>query len=299
MGIWLRHIISVLILVLVTCAAQAQGDLGIDILLERYEKSCEECLNLRNRVESGEKIPTGQAEDMVQRFVNLNRLLKDMEPELDKAQKARFEAIGNWFRTGRKPLAMSYIPLDRVTAVLPRSKAVTFPEDFILPQPVKAVPVSVRPADVRIFILPSISLLPESFGAMAGARYGRWGGYARFSGRFNGATPAYSCSEDGILDNGSSIWPNGESTEKAFHLTAGPLYGLNGWLDLYAGLGYGRHQVLWQDIDNNWVSVGSGLKGVCAEAGVLASWKNFTLGAGVSTISFRSLTPTLSIGINF
>ena len=74
---------------------------------------------------------------------------------------------------------------------------------------------------------------------------------------------------------------------------------MNDWLDIYAGLGYGRHQVLWQDIDGNWATVGQGLKGVCAEAGVLTSWKHFTFGAGISTISFRSLTPTLSVGINF
>ena len=294
MGTWLRHIISALILILATCVAQAQGGFGIDALLQRYEKSCEECLNLRSRVENGEKIPKGQAEDMVQKFVNLNRLLKDMEPEFDAAQKARFEAIGNWFRTGRKPLAMSYIPLVAITAELPHGKAVIFSEAFILPQP-----ANIRPAEISIFILPAISLCPASFGAMAGAQSGRWGGYAKFAGRFNAATPSYSCSDEGILDNGSSIWPNGETAEKALQITAGPLYGLNSWLDIYAGLGYGRYQVLWQDIDGNWASVGQGLRGLCTEAGALASWKNFTFGAGVSTISFSSLTPTLSFGINF
>ena len=299
MGTWLRHIISALILILATCVAQAQGSFGIDALLQRYEKSCEECLNLRSRVENGEKIPKGQAEDMVQKFVNLNRLLKDMEPEFDAAQKARFEAIGNWFRTGRKPLAMSYIPIVAITAELPHGKAVTFSEAFILPQPAKAVPANIRPAEISIFILPAISLCPASFGAMAGAQSGRWGGYAKFTGRFNVVTPSYSCSDEGILDNGSTIWPNGESAEKALQITAGPLYGLNSWLDIYAGIGYGRYQVLWQDIDGNWASVGQGLRGLCTEAGALASWKNFTFGAGVSTISFRSLTPTLSLGINF
>ena len=296
---WLRHIISALILILATCTAQAQGSLGIDALLQRYEKSCEECLNLRSRVESGEKIPKGQAEDMVQKFVNLNRLLKDMESELDAAQKARFEAIGDWFRTGRKPLAMSNIPLAQITEELPFGKAVPFSIDFILPQPVKAAPASISPAEIRIFILPSISLCPASFGAMAGAQSGRWGGYAKFTGRFNAATPSYSCSDEGILGNGSSIWPNGETAEKTLMFTVGPLYGLSEWFDIYTGLGYGRHQVLWQDIDGNWASVGQGLKGVCAEAGVLTSWKHFTFGAGISTISFRSLTPTLSVGINF
>lgn len=299
MSVWFRHIFSILFLILATCAVRAQENVGIDVLLDRYQRSCEECLNLRNRVEDGEKISTAEAENMVQKFINLNRLLKDMEPELNEDQKTRFKAIGNWFRTGDKPLALSQTPLTKVVATLPSPKAVTFSECFLLPLQEEVIPASTNPAEFRIFILPTISLFPESFGSMAGAQYGRWGGYAKFTGRFNAVTPSYSCSDEGILDNGSSIWPNGESTEKALQITAGALYGMNDWLDIYAGLGYGRHQLLWQDIDGNWATVGQGLKGVCAEAGVLTSWKNFTFGAGVSTISFRSLTPTLSLGINF
>ena len=299
MSVWFRHIFCTLVLILATCAVQAQENVGIDVLLDRYQRSCEECLNLRDRVEDGEKISTAEAENMVQKFINLNRLLKDMEPELNEDQKTRFKAIGNWFRTGDKPLALSQTPLTKVVATLPSPKAVTFSECFLLPLQEDVIPASTNPAEFRIFILPTISLFPESFGSMAGAQYGRWGGYAKFTGRFNAVTPSYSCSDEGILDNGSSIWPNGESTEKALHITAGALYGMNDWLDIYAGLGYGRHQVLWQDIDGNWASVGQGLRGLCTEAGALASWKNFTFGAGVSTISFRSLTPTLSLGINF
>ncbi len=299
MSVWFRHIFCTLVLILATCAAKAQENIGIDVLLDRYQRSCEECLNLRDRVEDGEKISTAEAENMVQKFINLNRLLKDMEPELNEDQKTRFKAIGNWFRTGDKPLTLSQTPLTKVVATLPSPKAVTFSECFLLPLQEEVIPASTNPAEFRIFILPTISLFPESFGSMAGAQYGRWGGYAKFTGRFNAVTPSYSCSDEGILDNGSSIWPNGESTEKALQITAGALYGMNDWLDIYAGLGYGRHQVLWQDIDGNWATVGQGLKGVCAEAGVLTSWKHFTFGAGISTISFRSLTPTLSFGINF
>lgn len=299
MSVWFRHIFCTLVLILATCAVRAQENVGIDVLLDRYQRSCEECLNLRDRVEDGEKISTAEAENMVQKFINLNRLLKDMEPELNEDQKTRFKAIGNWFRTGDKPLALSQTPLTKVVATLPSPKAVTFSECFLLPLQEEVIPASTNPAEFRIFILPTISLFPESFGSMAGAQYGRWGGYAKFTGRFNAVTPSYSCSDEGILDNGSSIWPNGESTEKALQITAGALYGMNDWLDIYAGLGYGRHQVLWQDIDGNWATVGQGLKGVCAEAGVLTSWKHFTFGAGISTISFRSLTPTLSVGINF
>ena len=74
---------------------------------------------------------------------------------------------------------------------------------------------------------------------------------------------------------------------------------MNGPLDVYGGLGYGRHQSLLQDIDGKWAAAGSGISGICLEAGVLASWKSITFGAGLSSISFRSLTPVISIGINF
>ena len=299
MSVWFRHIFCALVLILATCAAKAQENIGIDVLLDRYQRSCEECLNLRDRVEGGEKIPTEEAENMVQKFINLNRLLNDMAPELNDTQMTRFKAIGNWFRTGNKPLALNQMPLSRVTAVLPSANAVTHSESFILPLPAQTAPLSAARAEIRIYILPSISFSPGTYGAMAGVQSGRWGGYARFAGRFNAATPSYSCTIEGILNNGSTIWPNGVSAEKALQITAGPLYGLNSWLDIYAGLGYGRYQVLWQDIDGNWASVGQGLRGLCTEAGALASWKNFTFGAGVSTISFRSLTPTLSFGINF
>ena len=298
MSVWLRHIICAMVLIWGTCVAQAQDSTGIDGLLERYERSCEECLNLRSRVDKGEKIPKAQAEDMVQKFINLNRLLKDIESELSSSQKARFEAIGNWFRTGNKPLALNYIPLEKVTADLPEAEIISLPSPSVLTElqgQLIYIPLEKR----SVFILPSFSLSPSSFGAMAGVQHGRWGGYARYTGRFDNATPSYSCSDEGILENGSFVWPNGERTEKTFQITAGPVFGLNYRFDIYAGLGYGRHQVLWQDIDGNWVAVGQGLRGICAETGVLASWKSLTFGAGISTISFRTLTPTLSLGVNF
>lgn len=304
MNVHLKHIICVFFIVSAALAAKAQGSIDIekslDTFLARYEQSCEDCLNLRERVDSGEKISKDQAEYMVQSFLNLHRLLKGMEPELNSRQKVRFDAIGSWFKTGEKPAVLDHEPLKRASVRLPEARAFALSENCILKRP--ADPSYDRPAshtERTVYIMPALTMYPASYGLMAGVKMNRWGGYARFTGSFNGTVPSYSCSDDGTLENGGSIWPNGKSAGKTLQITTGALYEMNGHLDVYGGLGYGRHQSLLQDIDGNWAAAGSGISGICLEAGVLASWKSVTFGAGLSSISFRSLTPVISIGINF
>ena len=65
-------------------------------------------------------------------------------------------------------------------------------------------------------------------------------------------------------------------------------------------MGYGYQELFWEDIDGKWAKVQDySYKGIAAEAGVIASWKSFCIGAGISTTAFRTASADISIGIRF
>lgn len=116
-----------------------------------------------------------------------------------------------------------------------------------------------------------------------------------------------SCGQGGYLEDGVLPFYSGNTKNNHIMANAGilldflstgvwPNYKSN-MLALYAGVGYGQRYQLWETTDHQWVTYQpTAYKGVSVECGLLASFKGFTLMAGVSTINFKYMEVEAGIG---
>lgn len=116
-----------------------------------------------------------------------------------------------------------------------------------------------------------------------------------------------SCGQGGYLEDGVLPFYSGNTKDNHIMANAGMLLdflSIGVWpnyksnmLALYAGVGYGQRYQLWETTDHQWVTYQpTAYKGVSAECGLLASFKGFTLMAGVSTINFKYMEVEAGIG---
>lgn len=308
MHICSRHIISLITALFLTFAALGQTVSERDEKLNRYELACRECLELKSKVNSGEKVPKDEAIRMINAFVAMNAEIKSDSTAMTTSQKARFEAVNRWFSTGQRPKMLDHGAIIKELQPAPRTAAVTASEYSRLsmkenmPAPQKTGNLN-RP---QFIILADISLPAMSYGLMAGAmsayRPGRisWGGYAHFNSNFNSASAEYSCTSDGTMPGGGRFWPGEGSCNASLRATGGVLAGINRWFTLYGGIGYGYNRLMWEDVEGRWTEVSDfSYKGISAETGVTVSWNHLTAGLGVSTVSFRTVHLGVSVGIRF
>ena len=296
----LRHILCVIYALLSVFCMNGQT-------LNQYELLCGECLDLKERVNSGISVSRIEASGTIERFVEMNAEIKKTTGSMTEAERTRFEAINRWFSTGIRPAVLDHIPMYAISPVAVRLLEVPYDRSFAFApeegDPAEA-PLTEEIKDLKTFLLATLSLPQTSYGAMLGLQYGNWGGYIRFSSSFRRSSPDYTCTSNGIISNGSGagmpFWPGGDSLTSDMKASAGALYGPLGWLSIYGGLGYGCSYLDWNDIDGNWARVEDlSFKGLAAEAGILASWKIMTLGLGISTISFQTVSFDISLGVSF
>ena len=81
-------------------------------------------------------------------------------------------------------------------------------------------------------------------------------------------------------------------------ITAGFIAATCRWMAAYAGAGYGWRCLQWQDIDGNWAEVSDfSFRGLAVEAGLLFSYRRMAFSAGLSTISFKTASFTIGVGL--
>ena len=158
----------------------------------------------------------------------------------------------------------------------------------------------VRQLPVHGFFLAQISPLPDlSYGAALGLGGQRWGGYVRFGSNLRKVSPAYDCSSDGTTDFGV-IWTSGERAVSRLSITGGAWAACTDWLKCYAGAGYGRRTVCWQDTQSAWARVTDySAAGLTLDAGVIFDLGRFSLSAGGEAIAFRQFALMLGAGFDF
>lgn len=308
MHICSRHIICLMTALFLALAAQGQTDSDRNEKLNRYELACRQCLEMRSRVSSGEKVPKDEAVNMINAFVTMNAEIKSDSTLMTASQKARFEAVNRWFSTGLRPKMLDHGVLIETLDPAPRSEALT----RMVPHwpPASGKTAEIRDTDAlfrpQFIIMAGISAPQISYGLIAGAMTAyhpghiSWGGYAHFNSDFRFSAADYSCNSDGTMADGGRFWPSGKSRTSVMRATGGVLAGINGWLTVYGGAGYGYSRLMWEDVEGKWAEVGGhSYKGMTAEAGIMASWNHLTFGLGVSTISFRTASVDVSVGIKF
>lgn len=116
-----------------------------------------------------------------------------------------------------------------------------------------------------------------------------------------------SCGQGGYLEDGALPFYSGNTKNNLIKVNVGILLDFLGigaypnyksnMLALYVGFGSGKRYQLWETIDHQWITYQpTAYKGVSAECGLMASFKGFTLMAGVSTIDFKYMEVEAGIG---
>lgn len=137
----------------------------------------------------------------------------------------------------------------------------------------------------------------SSFGMMAAGSIGRWGAWVAGRSNFTPAGAAYDCSSNGQTASGK-FWGNGQSRFGIWSVSGGPLWCPLPWLGVYAGAGYAREELDWQDAENQWARVRDySYSGICWDAGVMLHWKHLAISAGCDWS--RHFTVTIGLGVHF
>ena len=295
---------------LVAFSAAGQ-DRRIDEQLRMYEDLCEQCMDIKSRVKSGENVSRSMVKSLIDSFLAHNKTLKRQEVDMTAAQRHRFAQIGRWFATGERPDTISTLPL--VQAELPCAPVAMLQSACSIITPVSDTVFCIGRSDLDrvadmlggkprgdVFILASISAPDMAYGLMAGYKHRNWGGYLALRTNFTSCKTSYSCASDGSMENGSKIWPTGNEKRSNLMVGGGVLAGATKWLTVYAGVGYGTRKLAWEDVADNWVLVSDWSRsGFAVEFGAVVSVHKLALSAGISTISFRTAAFTCGVGVRF
>ena len=300
----LGHILALVLLLasLDVCNGQNVVRSTMDGDIERYEMLCELCLNLKTRIRQGEDISKNEAQTFINRFLSMNKDLKDKEHEMTALQRRKFSAISLWFSTGQKLEVAEQIS----TEDLPSVKTATFSDILSIDPAVGTIEHDCFGGSEAIcnhhktYILLTASYPDTSYGLSAGHTIGRWGLYGSFRSNYLSTTTSYSCLSDSTLSNGSAFWSSGNVCKSNMATVAGVLFRMNRWATIYTGVGYGWRKMAWEDIDGRWADVSDwSLQGMAVDAGFMISCKHLAFSAGVTSISFKSASMTFGFGLCF
>lgn len=135
------------------------------------------------------------------------------------------------------------------------------------------------------------------------AAYRRHGFFVHAQSDFQKAgTQTQHCDREGFLPD-SDIKPyyTGKTRDSNFAVTAGLAHRLCRWLSLFYGAGYGRSSVTWQlaEIEGGGLVLNDGLscKGVAGEAGLLCSYRRYSLSVSALTVANRQWQVGIGLGI--
>jgi len=148
----------------------------------------------------------------------------------------------------------------------------------------------------------AMGVFPElSYGAMAGWKSPLIGGYAKFRTTPSIPETSFSCTSEGVVSDGSSLWTTGKSAASRLSVTAGVVAGIWKPINVYVGAGYGQRTEAWEDYGGQWGEVTDrSFRGVSAEIGILLTLKNhLSVFAGVNTLKFKYIDAEIGFGICF
>ena len=158
-----------------------------------------------------------------------------------------------------------------------------------------------EPFQMQGFILAEAGIYPDlTGGLMLGLGGSVWGGYAGVRSNFKTeAASDYDCKSDGSTAYGQ-IWTSGRHRDSRISMTGGLWYHVSNPIRIYAGAGYGKRTVCWEDLYGDWARVtdysGAGL---ALDAGVIWSCRHLSLSIGGEVIGFRQWGVQFGVGFNF
>lgn len=305
-------IFPALLLSLSVCFAQTtEGDVW-DTALDRYERICNECIDLKARIAAGETVTRDEAAGVFMELSQLRRQLSGDNGQMSVAQHERFGHIGRCFEQGRKvsdgDSAGNTDSVEKEAEMMPDEDMVYDVEEYLnrLTRDTGEAPAASAPKKNRMTVMALAGFNPFSFGVMLAGRPGKFGGYVGFLSNLHPLSYSYSCTSDGIacFSDGTEgyFWaaPDSGTRRGNLSVTAGLVYAPWDFIDFRLGAGFGMDRYLWTDSEGLRVLVRDlSRSGVVVDAGVDYTWKMLSVGIGVSTLKFRSVTPYLGLGVSF
>ena len=296
-------------LALMMCSLAARSQSSWDAALDRYEQFTEQCIDLRQRSLAGESIEVAEINALLSQLSSLRTTLQDSAGQMTASQRSRFdqikqryaEAFGLESKTDKATDQTMEIvePADSVQEEPQDSSPELYEviEDVAPVQEETVVAVPSRPA-FHAGVIAYCAAPTVRPGLMLRFDIGRSGLYLKGS-LWPAPQTSYFCKSDGTAGNGF-IWTTGQEKAGAWSLSGGATLRIVKPLRLYAGGGYGSDTVLWEDASGKWAKVSDiSHSGLCADAGLLLDLGHFTIMAGATTLSFRTLGFEVGAGIIF
>ncbi len=323
-----RHILLCLVLALSFCYAASafpQGD-GYDRALDKYARICDRCVDLRDRVESGQDVRMDELKGLLAELSSLRKTLSNASGKMTVEQAARFESIKAKYlqgmkSVGEKPSRPVFSPVQKIEMVA-EPVEVTFLADRA--EGVRQAPRALRQAQrpstesprlnalrqrssnarysksLKFAILADAGIFPTpSYGTMAVVTWNGFGAYVNYRSNFRKNEYSYTCTSDGATEYGS-IWATGNSRESRTAATAGLAVFPSHRFGFYAGAGLTSYRLCWEDASREWVNVeDKSFKNLAVDAGFFVNVKPLILSLGVNTDFFGHADLQLGVGISF
>ena len=290
----LKYFISLLVLGSAFVSVEAQESMSHD--LDLYEQICSRCLDLKIRLADGEQVSKSEAENTISFFVELNRKLKAAEGNMTVIQRQRFKDISQWFATGKKQTRPA--PLPELVYALPETLSHNQITSIKTDTCEESLPEIESRASLDYFTIAEVAAPDFSYGARIGVMASRLGAYASFRSNFVFGDTVYECTSDGNIADGRMFWPSGKDRVSNMTVMAGALCKVADNIGIYTGAGYGWRLLQWQDISGNWAEVYDwSHRGVCAEAGLIFSYRKLVFSAGLSSVGFKTFSAIVGVGV--
>ena len=292
--------VSILFILLLPLGLFAQTG-GMDAAIDRYESITVQCIRMKQSVAAGEKVSRSELSALIKDLNGLRAELQGSSAGMTAAQRRRVAEIRKMYSDGRirstkvevspRLSASGFkLPVPPVHFVLPDSH-LRLPSGPILSSPEKAF-------SVKCLLLAETGVAPDfTAGMRVGLLFGRFGFYLAGRSNFKSDAFEYECFSDGTTPDGGYIWTSGQSRISRLNLSAGGLFRFSDWATLYAGAGYLRRDLFWQDTGQAWARVSDISKSTVAiDAGVIIN--PFGKGPALS-IGTSYPSPELTVGLGW
>ena len=157
-----------------------------------------------------------------------------------------------------------------------------------------------KPVKKAIVAAPSVGFIPGlSYGLMAGWPGTQVGFYGKFRSNFVSTGASYECTRDGKAGS-DYIWTTGKSQVSNLAVTAGIMLPVSSFFYPYAGVGFVKRDLAWEDSQGKWARVkDASVSGIGLEAGVILRLGIYGFHAGINTGNFKYIGADAGIALFF
>lgn len=322
----MRHFFAFITALLVSISVFAQSKDAYrywNEVLDRYEQLCNACLEHRSTKEVKSKTaslqeilktPVGMmTSEQQKRFISIQNRYKGITESLPAVQERPLSIVK--VDTVRRVEHVTVIDTvfvkeilgeveilqhmsrrDTVVHIIRQDDTVTKPSipDTVF---VERVPVPLRKDHTKtydVFVLASAGITyTPSCGVMI-AMGGEYGGYVKFRDSLRHPKTTSICSST------DQIWTTGLTEDGRTAVTAGGMYKIFPWCNVYAGAGYGCYELAWEDANGKWLHIedGSG-KGAALDLGLLIHHRFLSASFGINYTVPGLMDLEFGIGVRF